>query len=220
MKKQLFDSFMVVVFLMGFTGCATYPPPIIHSDKATNFKYQYSVNIPQGWEAYTKLPKDLKSQLSPQARKMVSLALVNKESKGLIFVMNEKEYASFDNVLERPGSDWQEAADNLKSTMEGEAEISSYQSDIKVDNLAGTHANYKANPQSFKSKPWLEVEADATYTMGDTTIAYDWFIHPCHKTSSCYTIVVSMSDTERYDANRPAINEVLESLTMHDADTN
>ncbi|MCB2171002.1 MAG: hypothetical protein KQI78_25370 [Deltaproteobacteria bacterium] len=220
MNKQHFKFMVVVALLIGLTGCATYPPPIIHSDKATNFKYQYSVNIPRGWDAYTKLPKDIKSQMSSQARKMVSLALVNKEPKGMILFMNDKEYTSFDKALERSNSYWQEAANNLKSTMESEAEIVRYQSDIKVENLAATYDRYKTSPKSFKSKPWLEVEADAIFTMGDTTIRYDWFLHPCHKTNSCYTIVVSMSEKDKYEATRKALNEVLESLTMHDLDNN
>lgn len=220
MNKELVKFAMVVALLIGFTGCATYPPPIIHSDKATNFKYQYSVKIPQGWNAYTELPKDLKGQISSEGRKMVSLALVNKKAKGMILLMNNKEYTSFDKVLEKPNSHWQKAANDLKASMESGAEIGSYQSDIKVENLAATYDNYKSNPQSFKSKAWLEVEADVTFTMGDSTIGYDWFIHPCHKTNSCYTIVVSLSETDKYEANRPALKEVLQSLMMHDIDNN
>ncbi len=216
MRQMLFKSAVVVAFLVGFTGCATYPPPIIQSNKATNFKYQYSVSIPHGWNAYTELPKDLKGQMPSEGRKMVSLALVNKKSKGMILFMNNKEYASFDRILERSDSHWQEAANNLRTSMENGAEIGRYESDIKVQNLAATYDNYKSNPQSFKSKPWLEVEADVSFTMGDSTIGYDWFIHPCHKTNSCYTIVLSLSETDKYEANRPALNEVLESLTMHD----
>lgn len=220
MNQKMFKCTMVVALLIGFTGCATYPPPTIIGDKTTNFKYQYSLDIPPGWDAYTKLPKDLKSQMAQVGTDKLSLALVNKKSKSMILFINEKNYSNFDKVIERPDSEWEEIGEKFIKEMENEAEIKSLKSDMKIENLDATYTNYKSKPESFKSKPWLVVEADLSFTMANSTVGYTWFVYPCHKRNFCQNMVVFITETDKYAANRPALNEVLESLTMHDVDNN
>lgn len=218
MNQHMFKCAVFVFLLIGFTGCATYPPPTIVGDKATNFKYQCSVDVPPGWDAYTKLPKDLKSQMSQIGTDKLSLALVNKKSQGMILFINEKNFSNFDKVLERPDSDWKEIGDKFLKEMENEAEIESIKSDMKIENLHANYNNYKSRPESFKSQSWLEVEADLSFTMVNSTVVYAWFVYPCHKRHFCQNMVVSISETDKYATIRPALDEVLESLMMHDVD--
>ena len=83
------------MLLITFIGCATYPPPIILPDKVTNFKYQYSVDIPEGWDVYGEMPKDFKSLIPSSSIKYLSLIMVNKSTKGAIIFGNDKHYRSF-----------------------------------------------------------------------------------------------------------------------------
>lgn len=220
MGIQFIRSTVFFTLLLGLVGCATYPPSIILPDKATNFKYQYSVNVPKGWDVYEKMPKDIQNQLPSSAKNYLTLAMVNKDSKGIIVLLNRKDSANFDQVLDRPNSEWQEIASMMKTNMEKEADVSEYKNVIKIENLAVTYDNYKSNPRTFKSKAWLEIEADLSFTMVDNTVGYDWFIYPCHKRNFCQTMVLTLSEKEKYETNRPALNQVLESLTMHDIDNN
>lgn len=91
MGKQIFKCVFAVAFILGLVGCATSPPPIILPDKATNFKYQYSVDIPQGWVPSEKFPKGIDSNIPQSSKKMATLVMVNKDSKGVIVIANEKE---------------------------------------------------------------------------------------------------------------------------------
>lgn len=63
MGKQIFKCVVVIVLIIGVVGCASYPPPIILPNKATNFEYQYSVDIPQGWDASEKIPNGLEHSM-------------------------------------------------------------------------------------------------------------------------------------------------------------
>ena len=139
MNNQFIKSTILFALLLGLAGCATYPPSIILPEKATNFKYQYSVDVPKGWNVYEKMPEDIQNQLPSSAKNYLTLAMVNEDSKGIIGVLNRKDSANFDQDMDRPNSEWQEIASMMKTNMEKDANVSEYKNVLKIENLAVTY---------------------------------------------------------------------------------
>ena len=216
MGKQFSKFVVVVALIIGLFGCATYPPPIILPDKATNFKYQYSVDIPEGWDVYEKFPKDIDQTLPQSFKKMVTLVMINKDSGGIIAVANDKQRNNFQNLLDAPDEKFREIPQTMKETIEKDTEVSRYVSQVNIENLATTHRNYRTNARSFKSEALYEIEFDMVYSLDDVTAGLDWFIYPCHKTNFCQTMVMLYSQKDKFENNEPAFDSVVESLTMHD----
>ena len=216
MHQHIIKCAVVMVLLGFFVGCATYPPPIVRPDGATNFKYQYTVDVPEGWDVYEDMPQDFANQLPSSAGRYVSLVMVNKQSKGVITLINQHKYVRFENAMASLESKWREIPDMMKAEMSKNADVSRFESHHHPKNLEETNHHHQSNKLAFKSKPWLEIEADVGFTMGDSTIGYTWFVYPCHASNTCQTLVLCISEIETYDANRPAFKEVIESLTMHD----
>ncbi len=219
MEKRTFKCAVVVALIIIVFGCATYPPPIILPDKATNFKYQYSVDIPSGWETYEKFPPDMAGSFPYSFKKMVTLVMIHKPSKGVIAIANEKESPNFKEVLGLPDSKWHQIEQDMKKTLSGDGNLSRYNSKIKIENLAATYANWRKNRSSFKSKAVYEIETDLKYSMGDSKVDFFMYLYPCHNKNFCMTAVMLGSEIERYDQNRPVFEVVAESLTMHDLPT-
>lgn len=216
MGRQVLKRAVAVALILGLFGCASYPPPIILPDKATNFTYQYSVDIPGGWDAYEKFPKDIDFYMPQSFKKLVTLVLVNKDSKGIIVIANEKTGNSFQEVLDTPDSKWHEIPPMMEKEIRKNSDVSRYDSKVKIENLAVTHRNYMANNRSFKSKELFQIEVDLDLTMDDSTIGFDWFVYPCHRRNFCQTIVMLASEKDKIENNRPAFDSVVQSLTMHD----
>jgi len=204
------------ILLFTFIGCATYPPPIILPDKVTNFKYQYSVHIPEGWAAYDEVPKDLKNQIPSSSIKYLSLIMVNKSTKGAIIFGNDKHFTSFQSVIDTPNNKFRKLSDSMKTKLEQYGDITNYKCQLNTNNLSYTYYNYRQNNAAFKSEAWLETEAVMSFTLGDSMIAYAWFLYPCHKSNTCQNLVMLISDTGTNEINRSAFDGVLKSLEMHD----
>jgi len=216
MGKQTSKCAVIFVLIIGVFGCATYPPPIILPDKATNFKYQYSVDIPSGWEVYEKFPPDMADSFPYSFKRMVTLVMIHKPSKGIIAIANEKKRSDFKEVLGLPDSKWHQIEQDMKKSMSKDGNLFRYNSKIKIDNLAATYANWRENRSSFKSKAIYEIETDLKYSMHDSKVDFCMYLYPCHNKSFCMTAVLLGSEIERYDQNRPVFEAVAESLTMHD----
>lgn len=216
MRKQLIKCAILIILLLSFIGCVSYPPPVILPDKATNFEYQYSVDIPQGWKVYGEVPKDLKSQMPTSATKYVSLIMANKSTKGVVIIANEKKHRNFQSVIDTPNKKFEKISDSMKKELEKYGSIINYNCQINTNNLSYTYYNYRKNKAAFKPEAWLETEADISFTLANSMIAYAWYFYPCHKTNTCLNIVMLVSDTDYKEINKSAFNEVLDSIEMHD----
>jgi hypothetical protein len=219
MGKQIFKCVVAVALIVGVVGCASYPPPIILPNKATNFKYQYSVDIPQGWDVYEKFPKDIGRTIPQSFKKIVTLVMINKVSGGIIAVANDKRRKNFQDLLNTPGRKIREILPMMKETLEKDNKVSRWDSQVSIESLSATHRNYNANASSFKSEAVYEIEVDMVYSIQDVTAGMDWFIYPCHRTNFCQTMVILICEKDKFETNRPAFESVVESLTMHDVPT-
>ena len=216
MNQRTVKCAILNILLFTVIGCATYPPPIILPDKATNFKYQYSVDVPEGWDVYGEVPKDLKNQIPSSSIKYLSLIMVNKSTKGIIIFGNEKNYRSFQSVIDTPNRKFQKISDRMKKELEKYGDLIKYKCQLSTNNLSYTDYNYRQNKAAFKSEAWLETEAEMSFTLGNSMIAYAWFLYPCHKSNTCQNLVMLISDTDKSEINRKAFDGVLKSLEMHD----
>ena len=219
MSPKLIRYAILNILLFTIIGCATYPPPIILPDKVTNFKYQYSVDVPEGWKVYGEVPNDFKDQMPSSAIKYVSLVMANKSTKSAIILANEKLSRSFQSIIDTPNKKFQEISDSMKTELEKHGNVTNYKCQLNTNNLSYTYYNYRQNNAAFKPEAWLETEADISFTITDITIAYAWFLYPCHKSNSCQSLVILISGIDNIEINRPAFSEVLKSIEMHDVPT-
>ena len=207
------------MFALGLIGCATYPPPEILPDKATNFKYQYSVAVPKGWVASEKLPKEYEDSVPHISKKKVSLVMVKRESKGVIIFVNDKRGQSYQKLMDYPVHKIKKIPQQIKEEFEVKFELSRFDSNVNFISLYKTDLNYKANPSSYQAEPLFQIEADMKTVLDELTLGSDWFAYPCHKNKTCLTTVFLIADLNYFDKNRPALDSVVESLTMHDVPT-
>ncbi len=190
MRKRILGP-AALMWIIYLSGCATYPPPEILSDKANNFKYQYSVDIPQGWNVSENFPQDIEYAFPQSFRKMVTLVMTNEDSKGLIALANHKRDGRLQDLLDAPEEEFHELAPMLVQETRKTAEAPRWDNEVKVKNLSTTYLNYK--------------------------VRFDWFFYPCHKAEFCETVAILMCEKDKFETNCPAFESVVESLTMHDA---
>jgi len=203
-------------FFFGLFGCATYPPPVIQNGTCFNSEYQYTADIPQGWQAYDKFPKDMENAIPYNFRKMTNLVMVNKAKRSIIVVGSEKRHQRFAKGLEVPESKWQEITQNLEKSIKSNAEVTRYDGHLNSQNVAATSRNHAASPAAFKPKALLGFQADVAATMDDTTVGLEWFIYPCHGGILCQTFVMLGAPQKTFENSLPEFEAVIDSLTMHD----
>lgn len=209
-----------LLWITKLVGCATHPPPEILPEKATNFEYQYSVAVPQDWAASENLPKEYEDSIPQFSMKMLSLVMVNRESRGVIVIINEKLGHSYRKIMDAPLDKLQELPQMVKAGLEEKIEVLRFDSNVDLRSLYETDRNYKASPSSYRSEPLCRIETDLKGVLDDYTLGYDWFAYPCHKSNTCFTIVMLATRLDYFDKNRTAFNAVSKSLTMHDVPDN
>jgi hypothetical protein len=221
MLKQIWYNLFAIVIVFGIIGCATvsYPPPTIQGNKYTNHKYQYTVDIPDGWTAYQEVPKDLAATIAPKYLKMTNLVLVSRETKGYIILGGELDNRKIYGYLNVPDAKWAELPSKMKEDAEKFAHVSDFEYEVKGNNIAISRLNRNNNPHSFKALPLVKAELELSLTMGKAMVGTEYFIYPCHSNNSCHTILIVTSEKDRFDMNRSVFNSVIESLTMHDIST-
>ncbi len=216
MQKLIWCQLLAILTLAALFGCATYPPPEILPDKATNFKYQYSVDIPKGWDVNERLPKDLEKSFPQSFKKLVTLVMLNKSSRGVIAIANDKRSKDFQKVLNTPEDKIYEVPQMIEEKGKKRDQFSRFSSQVYIESLAATYRNYRANSSSFKSEALYEMEVGLESSLFEGTACFDWFIYPCHRTKFCQTVVILMCGKDKFESNHQAFESVVKSLTMHD----
>jgi hypothetical protein len=216
MTRKIVLAVLASALFLGLFGCATYPAPVIKNGTCANFEYQYTADIPQGWQAYDKFPKDMEIAMPYDFRKMVNLVMVNKAERSLIVLGSEKRRQDFAKFINVPESKWQEITKNLEKSIKSNAEVTRYDAHLNSQNVAATSRNHEASPAAFKPKALFGFQVDMATTMEDTTVGLEWFIYPCHGGILCQTFVMIGGPQKTIKNSLPEFEAVIDSLTMQD----
>ena len=88
---------LLVVFVW---ACVTYPPPKIENGYYQNYRYGFVLDLPgSDWVVMEKPPPELTAAAPREMRKNLLLALINKETNGLIFVLSDKTQLSPQEIV-------------------------------------------------------------------------------------------------------------------------
>ena len=218
MWKLKWLALLASVTVSGLCGCATatYPPSVLNDDRYMNFAYQYSVEIPQGWETHDAAPQDFVFRTGNGFDGEVSLVLIHPSTGSVMGITNLAQADPFEDILQVPDKHLNRIADELREQFEDQAEVIRYNGEIRPANLEETLRNYHSHKKSFKPSAFMEFEADMTHTLWDTTTGGKWFLYPCHGNKTCQLIMIACSDKRQYGQIRPSYDAFVQSFTAHD----
>lgn len=210
---------LAITILMGMTGCASPPPPLPESedDQYINDAYQYSVAIPPGWTAHETVPEGMAELMGADVTDATNLILVNPSGGGLIGILNLADENDFDTYLQAPLSTWERMPRELERRMGEKGEVIRFDYELHPDYLARTRGNQKASPLTFKPEALLSAEFDMRYSSGDSKSRIEWYLYPCQGQNTCQTILMLSCNQDQYEANRPAFDAIVSSLSVHAA---
>lgn len=217
-RKRNWLHFFSIAVMVGFIGCATvtFPPPVLENNKYTNSEFQYSVDIPPGWEASTEVPKELAFILGPEASKTVKLVLVNKATGGMIDITNERLRRKYANTLKVSRKDLLEYVHELESGMKKALNISRFDYDINQSSLFTTQFKIDSGQSSLHPEEYLVVDVDMEFSIGTTVMVRSkYFAYPCQGGKSCVAVFKFSSHRENFVADRSAYDDFVSSFTVN-----
>jgi hypothetical protein len=219
MPQRYLSGLLAVTMLIGIIGCASPPsaPPGLQDGQYTNGVYQYSVAIPPGWTAHEQAPINIARLMGEELTDVTSLVLVNRSGGGVIAVLNLSDEGHFNTYVNTPEGAWEQLLPALEEQMGTKGEVIESYHELYPDSLARTLRNRDAGPLAFKPQALLTAEFDMRYTDGDSKSRIRWYLYPCRGNETCQAIFLLACNQDRYEANRPAFDVVVSSLTIHAA---
>ena len=216
MPRRWLQGALTVVMLVGIIGCASpsHPPPGLQDGHYTNDVYQYSVAIPPGWIAHEQAPIDIARLMDEELTDATSLVLVNQDGSGIIAVISLSDEGNFNTYVNTPEGAWEQLLPALEEQMSTKGEVIGFDHEFYPDSLARTLRNRDAGPLAFKPQALLTAEFDMRYTDGDSKSRIRWYLYPCGGNATCQAIFLLSCNQDRYEANRPAFDVVVSSLTI------
>ena len=95
----------LAVLLVIVSACATYPPPKIENGCFHNYKYGFMLNLPAAdWVPLEEPPPQLQVGTPRELRKNLMLALINKETDGIIVLLSDKTRLSPQEIVTHSAS--------------------------------------------------------------------------------------------------------------------
>jgi len=207
---------LALILVMGLNGCSTIPSPLIVGDTYTNFEYEFSLELPRGWVPANDPSQVLERYAHWVDDDMTSLVLTNGETQGLIAVMNQKMKLAYPRYLKLDEHHWENRINEMRTRLEAEVNVRSYDFRIYKDNLVETQQNYFVSQRTFKPEKVFGVDTRIIENEAKKQMTFEWFLFPCQKNRSCQTIVMLSCPDDRYEENRPAFEYIVATLRGHD----
>jgi hypothetical protein len=193
----------------------TYPPPELQENKYTNFEYQYCVEIPPGWEARTKVPKDLAMMMGNEVTKRINLVLVNDEPGGLMIISNKRINRKYENFHKATREGILKHVHAYESSLKQAFDVSRFEYDIKPSIFYATQFKIDAGQNSFQPEAYLVIDVDMDLTIGGAKLREKHFIYPCQEDKSCEARITVSSNKDNYDGNHSAYEDFVSSFTVN-----
>ena len=188
---------MAVLFVI-VSACATYPPPKIQNGCYYNYEYGFMLDLPAAdWVPLEEPPPQLKVGTPRELRKNLMLALINKETDGIIVLLSDKTQLSPQEIVMH--------SDRL-------------QAGLFVG--LGKHPETKYARHCHDSSAYLQdwdicVEFEHEDAISKSEVNMFVRIFPVGNNVNMITIVFA-SNNITYDQNFPAFVEVVKSLRHGD----
>ena len=182
----------------------------------TNFTYEYSLELPTGWVPAEDPSLTLERHAPWVDEDMASLVLTRPDAPGVIAVLNRKDKLAYPRYIDLEERYWAYRIAEMKTKLEAEVNVLSYDYRIYRENLLSTQQNYFASQRAFKPEKVFGVDARITDGAIEKQMIFEWFLFPCQKDRSCQTVVMMSCQEDQFEANRPAFAHVAATLNGHD----
>ena len=192
------------------------PSPLIVGETYTNFRYEFSMDIPSGWTPADDPEAALEQYAHWVDEDMASLVLTNESAQGIIAVLNQKQSLAYPRYIELDERYWEYRINDMKNRLAEEVEVLDYDYHIYKDNLITTQQNFFISQRSFKPEKVFGVDARFVEDSDNKQMTFEWFLFPCQKDRSCQTIIMLSCREDQYEANRPAFESIVATLRAHD----
>jgi hypothetical protein len=211
-----FIALLVLSAFLGPGGCSLIPSPLIVGDTYTNFEYEYSLDLPEGWEPAPDPSEALERCARWVDEGMVSLVLTHPASDGLIAVFNGKQELAYPRYMGLAERYWADRIDTMHEHLKAEVDVQRYDYWIYKDNLVATQQNYFVSQRAYRPEKVFGVDARIIEGNVAKRLIFEWFLFPCQKDRSCQTIIMMICREDLYKENRPAFDAVVATLRAHD----
>jgi len=207
---------LILAALVVWAGCSMIPSPLIVGKTYTNFEYEFSVDVPDGWV----VADDPEDALERNARWIdgdtARLVLMHPESLAVIAVLNQKQTLTFPRYIEIGAPYWEERIEAMRDRLDAEVDVRRYDYHIYKDNLAATQQHYFLSQRTYKPEIVFEIDAQFVEDKVPKRLLFEWFLYPCQKDRSCQTIVMVVCREDRLEAVEPAFDAMVATLRAHD----
>jgi hypothetical protein len=214
--KRLLSLLMLLATLLGQAGCSVIPSPLIVGKTYTNFEYEFSADLPDGWVPAEDPEDVLERKAGWVDADMASLVLTRPDSQALIAVMNEKLRLALPRYINLDPPYWQERIEEMRDELDAEVEVKRFDYHVYKDNLVTTQQNYFLSQRAFKPEMVFGVDALIVENKVPQRLIFEWFLVPCQKEHACQTIVMMVCHEDHFEENKGAFDEVVGTLRAHD----
>ncbi len=191
---------LTIIFLAVTVGCASTPPSRVENNRYYNPRYEFSLQIPTGWEYSEVVPDWYLQSLAPEERGKVKLVLLNSDQKAFISVSADLFKVSlfeismaeerFDNSLEKLYQD-------RKETLAKEG-IVDYRHKIYKRKDCATGCIVAGEEWSSADNQFNIVKKEVMYR--------------CYNDKTCSVIFLLLSKKETFSENNLRFSEVVASF--------
>lgn len=192
------------------------PSPLIVGKTYTNFEYEFSLDLPDGWVVADD-PSDALERRAPWVNDdMASLVLINVESQSVIAVLNQRNRLSYIRYMDLDIIYWERRIDDMRDRLDTRVDVLGYDYQVYKDNLLTTQQNYFMSQRDYQPAKAFGVEGRIVEDHVPKRLVFDWFLFPCQKDRSCQTIVMLSCREDRLEAEKTAFEHVVATLRAHD----
>jgi hypothetical protein len=213
---MLLPLLIFLAALWGQTGCSMVPSPLIVGKTYTNFEYEFSLELPDGWVPADDPEDVLEKKAGWVDADMASLVLTRHDSQALIAVMNEKLRLVLPRYINLDAPYWQERIEEMRNELDAEVDVKRFDYHVYKDNLVTTQQNYFLSQRAFKPEMVFGVDALIEVNQVPQRLIFEWFLVPCQKEHACQTVVMMVCREDRFEESKPAFDEVVATLRAHD----
>jgi len=196
---------VVAISLFCLTACASYPKPKIENGTYTNYKYEFLIDLPEGWVVKDKYPESFKKLIPYENRQYTTLLLFNNKTNGMIGIENSKSIFPYHLVNFYPEGTL--GSDINKSVRKNIIEALEKRKQEVTKNEYCQNYEYLIPGQSHIMERCIfasEIQRMKLLNNG--------YFYGCHEDDTCFINLLLISDVLTYDENLETYNKILKSL--------
>lgn len=187
---------LLVIALLFFAGCATFPPPKIEGGRYINPKYGFSIEVPKGWYQTEKIPGWIKDILTEEKKSQMRIMFFNSDTNGFITISSDKTIWSFSLLYC--------AYDKIYANIEKQLEKKKQK--FNKDPYIKSFSYEFNNIEHWTEKLFCETEFQKLEGRSEH------FMYGCCKDDTCFVGITLISDVKTFNENYEVFKRIVDSF--------